>query len=110
MLLRYLKRIELYKANQVKQSNGTYIDEYALINNYKVQKQDLSADEIASTIYGADINKMLRIKSVKGDLERYLLPKVSNKSDNISKYYIFDNEIQYRIKAVTESRIDLERI
>lgn len=110
MLLRYLKYVELFKANQVKQTNGTYIDDYVLINGFKVQKQDLSADEIASTIYGADINKMLRIKSIKGDLEKYLLPKVSNKSDNISKYYIFDNGVQYRIKAVTESRIDLERL
>lgn len=109
MQLRYLEKVTLKVATKVKQDNGAYIDTYTKVNDYNVQKQELE-DEVSASIYGADINKMLRLKSPNGKLEKYLIPKVSNKEDNISKYFIFIDDTQYKIKAVTSSKIDIERL
>lgn len=117
MLLRYLETYKLYHVVKQKQTNGSTIDTYELLGSYRVQKQDLATDEVASSIYGADINSIYRISSVLGELEAYLLPKVSNKEDNISKYLISKEvpntsvgEIIYKIRAVSEDRIDIQRI
>ena len=106
MLIRYLKPIELKKATKIKQANGTYIDTYELIAKYNVQKQTLES-EVDAQVYGADINKMLRIISPYNALEEYLLTKLSNDADNISKYYIFDGNVKYKIVAVTPSKVDI---
>ena len=80
-----------------------------IIKRYDVQTQELS-DEISASIYGANIYKMLRIRSINKKLENYLYGKANNKADNISNYYIFINERKYKIKAVNQSGIDLELI
>jgi hypothetical protein len=110
MLLRYLRTYNLYKINKKKQLNGSTIDEYEMLGAYQVQKQDLTTDEVATSIYGADINSIYRISSVLGDLEEFLLPKVSNKDDNISKYLIGNELAMYRIKSVSEDKVDIQRI
>lgn len=110
MLLRYLKPITLKKAEKIKQSNGTYTNIYNKIEDYKVQMQDLTDDEISATLYGANITKMLRLSSPLGELEKYLLPKVDNKSDNISQYYIFIGDRTYKIVSVSKTRIDIELV
>ena len=110
MLLRYLKPITLKKAEKIKQSNGTYTNIYNKIEDYRVQMQDLTDDEVSATIYGANITKMLRISSPLGELEEYLLPKVDNKQDNISYYYIFIGTKTYKIVSVAEDRIDMELV
>lgn len=110
MLLRYLKPVVLKKAEKQKQANGTYKNTYNVIDTYKVQKQDITDDVVSATIYGANITKMLRISSPLGDLEQYLLPKVDNKEDNISYYYIFIGTKTYKIVAVAEDRIDIELV
>lgn len=110
MLLRYLKPVTLKKANKVKQSNGTYTNIYDIISVYNVQIQSLTDDTVSATIYGANLNKMLRISSPLQELEKYLLPKVDNKEDNISLYYIFYGTKTYKIVAVSEDRIDLELV
>jgi len=110
MLLRYLKPITLKKAEKQKQSNGTYKNTYNDIDVYNVQTQNLTDDEVSATIYGANINKMLRISSPLGNLEEYLLPKVDNKSDNISYYYIFIGTKTYKIVSVAEDRVDIELV
>ena len=110
MLLRYLKPITLKKAEKSKQPNGTYKNTYNEIANYRVQLQNLTDDEVSATLYGANINKMLRLSSPLGDLEEYLLPKVDNKADNISYYYIFIGTKTYKIVAVAEDRIDIELV
>ena len=51
------------------------VSDYIKINDYRIQEQTLQ-DEVTSTIYGADVNKMLRVASPLHRLERYLLPKV----------------------------------
>lgn len=109
MQLRYLEEVVLSKATKIKQTNGTYIDDYKAIGKYKVQKQTLE-DEVSASIYGSDVIKMYRLKSPTGKLERQLIPKVNNKEDNISKYYIFVDNVQYKIKAVTTSKVDIERL
>lgn len=79
------------------------------IKKYSIQTQELS-DEISASIYGANIYKMLRIRSVNKELENYLYYKTNNKQDNISYYYIFIKNRKYKIKAVNQSGIDLELI
>lgn len=109
MQLRYLKSVDLKKATREKQPNGTYIETLTLISSYSVQTQELN-DDISVSIYGADINKITRIKSVNRELEVYLKPKVSNESDNVSKYYIIMDDTQYKIRSVRENWIDIEAI
>lgn len=110
MLLRYLKLITLKKATKIKNSNGTYTNSYTKIDDYKVQMQDLTDDEISASVYGANIIKMLRISSPLNKLEKYLVPKVNNKADNISQYYIFFDNRTYKIVSVSNSRIDIELV
>lgn len=100
--------IELKKATKVKQSNGVYIDSYESIDNYYTQKQSLT-DEVSATIYGANLNNILRLKSTDRSLEDYLKTKLNNQQDNISKYFIFIDNVQYKIIAVNDEYIDIER-
>ena len=79
------------------------------VKKYNIQTQELS-DEISASIYGANIYKMLRIRSINKVLENYLYDKTTNKIDNISNYYIFIKNRKYKIKAVNQSGIDLELI
>ena len=106
MQLRYLKDVDLKKATKEKQPNGTYIETLTLISSYSIQKQDLN-DDVSVSVYGADLYKITRIKSVKGELEAYLKPKVNNDNDNVSKYYIIMDNIQYKIKSVRDNWIDI---
>ncbi len=109
MQLRYLKDVDLMKTTKTKQPNGSYIESLSLIASYSIQTQELN-DDISVSIYGADINKITRIKSVNRELEVYLKPKVSNESDNVSKYYIIMDDTQYKIRSVRENWIDIEAI
>lgn len=111
MLLRYLKKAEIKKAVQEKQSNGTYLDldKYTSIKEYSVQAQELN-DEISASIYGASIVNMLRIKTPLGDLENYLKGKMNDTDDNISQYFIFIDNKKYKILSVTKRGVDLELI
>lgn len=109
MLVRYLKTITLKKTTKTKQTNGTYIDTYETIEEYKVMEQNLT-DEVDAEVYGSDINKIIRIKSPLGDLEEYLYSRLNNKNDNVSKYVIFDGETKYKIVAVNPYKIDIERL
>lgn len=110
MLIKNLGKCTLKKATKEKASTGNLINtSYTIINDYRIQEQTLQ-DEITSTMYGADVNKMLRVASPLHKLEKYLLPKVDNKVDNVSDYYIFYNDVQYKIIAVRSYYIDLRRI
>ena len=109
MQLRYLTKITLYKGNDIPQKNGELVLGYERINDYNVQTQNIE-DDVSASIYGSNINKMLRLRSPNKVLENYLIPKVNNKADNISKYYIGYEDSMYRISAVNTARIDIERI
>jgi hypothetical protein len=106
MQLRYLKSVDLKKATKTKQSNGTYIDTLTLVSSYSAQTQELN-DEVSVSVYGADLYKITRIKSVNSELEVYLKSKLNNEDDNISKYYIIMDGTQYKIKSVRENWIDI---
>lgn len=108
-LLRYLIDSELSVSVSEKQPNGVYIKSLKNLGNYKVQKQNLT-DEISASIYGADINKMLKISTPLGNLEKLLLDKVDNEEDNISLYFITINNTRYKIKSVTDDSITIERL
>ena len=109
MLLRYLKSVELKKSSIVKQANGSRIEEYENIGNYKVQIQELD-DEISASIYGASIVNMLRIKSPLSKLENDLKKKLNNTPDNVSKYYVFIQNNKYKVKSVNSKGIDIELV
>src|SRR5574344_1270047 len=106
MQLRYLKSVDLKKATKTKQPNGTYIDVLTLISSYSIQTQELN-DEVSVSVYGADLNKITRVKSINRELEVYLKSKLNNEDDNISKYYIIMDGTQYKIKSVRENWIDI---
>ena len=109
MQLKYLKKVSLKYAEQILQSNGSYLSNYKVVKEYNVQMQELS-HEVSCSIYGANIDKILRIKSPRYQLEKYLATKLTNNCDNISKYFIFIDNIIYKIKSVKLSWIDIERI
>lgn len=109
MLIRYLKPIILKKITKTKQPNGTYLDTYETIDTYNVMKQNLT-DEVDAQVYGSDISKIIRIKSPKGDLEDYLYSRLSNEEDNVSKYVIYEGNTKYKIVAVNQDRVDIQRL
>jgi phosphoketolase len=109
MQLRYLKSVDLKKATKTKQPNGTYTETLTLVSSYSVQTQELN-DDISVSVYGADLYKITRIKSVNSELEVYLKSKLNNEEDNISKYYIIIDGYQHKIKSVRENWIDIELI
>ena len=110
MLIKNLEKCTLKKATKERTSTGSLINaSYEKIDDYRIQEQTLQ-DEVSSTMYGSDVNKMLRVASPLHRLEQYLMPKVDNKEDNISLYYIFYKEVQYKIVAVRSYYIDLERV
>lgn len=109
MQLRYLKPVTLCSSERIKQDNGEKVLQYNDIQNYNVEIQNIE-DEVSASIYGSNITKMLRLKSPNKKLENYLIPKVNNKEDNISNYFIKISDSIYKINAVTESKIDIERL
>ena len=110
MLIKNLEKATLKKATKHKTMTGNLINTiYTKIDDYRVQEQVLQ-DEVSTTMYGSDVNKMLRVASPLHRLERYLLPKVDNVNDNISLYYLFYKDKQYKIVAVRDYYIDLERV
>lgn len=109
MQLRYLKPVTLCSSERIKQENGEKVLKYKDVQNYNVQIQNIE-DEVSASIYGSDITKMLRLKSPNKKLENYLIPKVNNREDNISNYFIKVNGSIYKVSAVTESKIDIERL
>lgn len=109
MLLRYLETATIKKATRIKQPNGTYIETLEEIQDYRVQETEID-DEVSASIYGANLSKMLRIKSPRGKLESYLKTKVTNKQDNISYYYVFIDAKKYKIISVNSKGVDLELV
>ena len=99
----------LKKATETKQANGTRLKSYEVIGNYKVWEQAVE-DEVNSQIYGANIYKILKLKTPRKDLEAFLKSKNNNSSDNISKYFIFMENNVYKVNDAKTSGITIERI
>ena len=109
MLLRYLKTATVKKATRIKPPNGTYTETIKKVQDFRVQEMELD-DEISASIYGANVNKMLRIKSPRGVIESYLKTKVNNKEDNIIYYYVFIDANKYKVISVNSKGVDLELV
>lgn len=107
-----LKDVSLFKYSVVITADGDRQETATKIGDYKVIIQELS-DSVDATIYGSNINKMVRISSVRDLLEKYLRPKLNNTDDNISMYKIhYTNDAginKFKIISVKEKYIDCER-
>lgn len=109
MQLRYLKDIQLLLSERVKQANGSVIEVLSVVDTYSIQAQELD-DSVSVSVYGADINTMLRLRSVRGDLEAFLAPKMAHESDNISKYFVALDGLKYRVVAVRQRGVDVQMV
>lgn len=109
MQLRYKKNAVLKKVVYQKQDNGVKVANYFIVGKYIVQINDIQ-DEVSASIYGADICGMIRMSSIRNDLEKFLKDKVNNSSDNISNYFMEFNNKLYKIISVKEEFIDIKVI
>ena len=104
--LRYLENVELDIATREKQANGVAVMSYTKVGDFLIQQQDLT-DEISASIYGADVNRMIRVSSPHYVLEGFLSEKVNNTSDNVSYYSLLINGFRYKIVAVKKHWVDI---
>ena len=104
-----LESINLYRIGKETLPDGDSQETETLVGTDKVVVQELN-DNVSATIYGADINKILRISSVNKILEILLKEKLNNTSDNISKYRISYGESKYKVNDVKSKYIDIERL
>ena len=106
-------QITLYKATKTKQSNGALINTYTKQMTAYVEHNALQ-DQVSATIYGKDINNIIRLTSKNNALNEFIESKMNNSSDNISMYYIALNGVKYKIRAFYKARlystIDIEKI
>lgn len=104
--LRYLETCYLCSRKKVRQPNGSITENISQIDSYQVQVQDLY-DEVSASIYGADLNKTIRICSPHFSLEKDLLNKINFNADNITNYCIELGRFVYEILSVKKHWIDL---
>lgn len=104
-----LESIDLYSIGKESLPDGDSQETETKIGTYKVVIQELN-DNVSATIYGSDINKILRVSSVNKILEILLKEKLNNTSDNISKYRISYRDSKYKIRDVKSKYIDVERL
>lgn len=109
MELHKLIDVTLNKSTEIKQANGTKTSTYTEIESYKAWQQSVD-DEVNSQIYGANIYKVLKLKTPRKTLETYLKSKVNNTQDNISKYFIFIDDNIYKVNDAKMSGITIERL
>lgn len=105
--LRYLETCILCYRQRVKQENGDVVEQYPNVRDYLVQVQEIT-DDTSISIYGADINKMIRISSPRGELESVLSEKINFTEDNVTNYSIKFGRFVYEIKSVRKNWIDLK--
>lgn len=105
--LRRLSEVTLQKSIKAKQLNGTMLTSYNDIATYKVIEQEIT-DKVFSSIYGANISKMLRLASPHEELERFLQSKSNDMPDNISLYFILIGQKRYKIVSAYNNWVDVE--
>lgn len=105
--LRRLSEVTLQKSIKAKQLNGTMLQSYENIGEYKVIEQEIT-DKVFSSIYGANISKMLRLASPHEELERFLQSKSNDMPDNISLYFILIGQKRYKIVSAYNNWVDIE--
>lgn len=105
--LRYLETVSLNERNREISPNGSLVETYPKIEYYQVQVQDIN-DEVSASIYGADMNHMIRVASPHQRLEKLLKTKVNFTADNVTNYCIQRGSFIYEIVSVKEHFIDLK--
>lgn len=106
MRLIRVEKMSLYKVVKSIGSDGDNNESYIKQKDYDCSLQFLD-DAVTAEIYGANVSKTFRIKSINSKLEQLLLPKVNNKQDNISNYLIEYKDNKYAIQRVTPGYIDI---
>lgn len=105
--LRYLKTCFLVSRTKTRQTNGSITESFTDLKSYEIQVQDIY-DEVSASLYGSDVNKMIRLCSPHNVLENDLLEKVNFTSDNITKYGIRLGKFIYEIVSVKQHWIDVK--
>lgn len=108
MKLTRLQDITLYKKVKGTGPDGERTEELTDGIPYQALIQYVYNDEVAVATYGADVDKVHRIATLHNDLEKLLIPKVHNKSDNVSNYVIQYNDNYYNILKVTPRYIEIK--
>ena len=104
-----IQSVDLYKVSKQTTPDGDSQETETSQGSYKVVIQELD-DQVSATVYGANINKVLRISSIHRILEILLKEKLNNSSDNISKYRIKIGTTNYKIVNVKSKYVDIERV
>ena len=86
MLLSRLTPITVFSITAKRGADGDLIEEYENIFEADGVIQYLASDEIAYSVYGANLDKTYRFKSIYNDLEPFLLERTNNSPDNLTKY------------------------
>jgi len=107
MKLTRLEDITLHKITKVTLPDGDRDDQLDDGTTYQALIQYLD-DEVATAMYGADVVKVHRVATIRNELEKFLLPKVRNKKDNISNYILSYNDNYYSILKVTPRYLDMQ--
>ena len=99
MRLDNLKKIILKKSIKEKQLNGTYINNYRNISEAYIIHNPIE-DELSATIYGTDLNRIVRITSKDLEFNNLIKSKLNSNEDNIKMYYIELENVLYTIEMV----------
>ena len=108
MLLTKLTPITLYSIKSTRGKDGDLIEEYENIFEAEGAIQYLASDEVAMSVYGANLDKTYRFKSIYNDLENFLLEKTNNSPDNLTKYLVEWKGNKYAIVKATPLYIDIQ--
>ncbi len=108
MLLSKLTPITVYEIKSGRGIDGDLIEEYEKIFETEGAIQYLASDEVAFSVYGANLDKTYRFKSIYNDLEPFLLERTHNFPDNLTKYLVEWKGNRYAIVKVTPLYLDIQ--
>ena len=108
MLLLKLTPITVYEIKSGRGIDGDLVEEYEKIFETEGAIQYLASDEVAFSVYGANLDKTYRFKSIYNDLEPFLLEKTNNSPDNLTKYLVEWKGNKYAVVKVTPLYIDIQ--
>ena len=108
MLLSKLTPVVLYNLKSTRGADGDIIEEYEKIFEAEGAVQYLASDEVAQSVYGANLDKTYRFRSIYNDLEPFLLERTNNSPDNLTKYLVEWKDNKYAVVKVTPLYIDIQ--
>lgn len=101
-----LEKVTLYNLIKSTKKDGDPEESYEKVEEYDAGVQYLD-DSVAASIYGAEVTKTYRVSTLHFGLEQFLLPKINNNPDNLSKYLIEYLGNKFKIERVTPKYIDM---